>query len=194
MECGHSFVFAVCSADDWVLLMEAIQHLRAAPVAHNWAVRFVEASEQVLLQPGVSGLLLGRALRTLPEISSPILAALLAAADTSSDVGAKVCKLTSLLCFNYSVTRYLQTRMLCLLASVQHDTLVLAAAGRRLTQQLSALLMTDISLQSATRQPVLLAQAADVMLVMGAAASAEWLQVRLSFVSTQQPLIGKYNT
>jgi hypothetical protein len=73
--------------------MEAIQHLGAAPVANNWAVRFVEASGQLLLQPDVSGLLLGRALRTLPAISSPNLAALVAAANISPqpDGGTKVC-------------------------------------------------------------------------------------------------------
>jgi hypothetical protein len=102
MESGHSYVFAACSAGDWVLLMEAVQQLGAAPVAHNWAVRFVETSQQVLLQPGVSGVLLGRALRTLPAICSPSLAPLVAATNTSSqaDLGAKVCKLTSLRCFN----------------------------------------------------------------------------------------------
>jgi hypothetical protein len=75
-----------------VLLMEAVQHLGAAPVAHNWAVRFVETSQQVLLQPGVSGVLLARALHTLPAICSPSLAALLATANTSPhpDGGTKV--------------------------------------------------------------------------------------------------------
>jgi hypothetical protein len=67
-----------------------------------------------------------------------------------------------------------------LLIAAQHDAQALAAACRHLAQQLATSLMADSSLQSVTQQPVLLAHAADVMLVMGVTASPKWLQVNIN--------------